>query len=453
MLDRDALCLSRGLSAGEFSSADLMAATLERIDALNPDLNAIVSLRPADALMAEARAADKAPRRGWLHGMPVAIKDLAAAKGLPFTRGSPIFAGDVAIQDDPFVRRLKRAGAIVIGKTNVPAFGLGTHTTNPVFGATRNPYDTSLSAGGSSGGAGAALAARLVSVADGSDAMGSLRNPAAWNNVYGFRPSIGLVPPEPGLDAIHHSLSTIGPMARSPMDLEALLTTLSDGRFQARGAPERPRIGWLCDWSGAYAMAPGIIDLAEEAIGQMRDLGWSVEAVNPSVPAEMIWDSWTDLRSFLTALNLGPHWRQPEQRAFLNAQAQWEIERGLALTGDRIERALVQRQSWLAALEALFARFDALLLPATQCWPFPVGEAWPAKIAGRVMDTYHRYMEVMIPVSLAGLPAIALPAGFSETGLPGGVQLFGPRGSDTAILSLGRIWHAATDWPNKRPAV
>ncbi|MEM6375537.1 MAG: amidase family protein, partial [Pseudomonadota bacterium] len=237
-----------------------MAATLEQIAALNPGVNAIVSMPSADDLMAAAAAADKSAPRGPLHGLPIAIKDLADAQGLPTSQGSPIFAGQIAAQDSPHVARLRAAGALIIGKTNTPEFGLGGQTYNPVHGVTVNPYDAACTCGGSSGGAAVALACGMVSIADGSDMMGSLRNPAGWNNVYGMRPSWGRVPGDPEGDPILHRLSTNGPMARSPADLALQLDVMqAPGPFaschdsiprpeaRARGA----HIGWLGDWDGA----------------------------------------------------------------------------------------------------------------------------------------------------------------------------------------------------------
>ena len=323
----------------EISPVEVMRATLDRIAAVNPGLTAIVSLRDREALMGEARLAEAALMgggpQGWLHGIPVAVKDLVDVKGLPTSCGAPFLAGQLARADAGIVARMRAEGAIVIGKTNVPMFGLGGHSTNTVFGVTKNPYDPTRTAGGSSGGAGAALASGLLSVADGSDMMGSLRNPAAWNGVYGFRPTVGLIPREgvPGTPA--YGVSTLGPMAREIADLAALLRTMSGGAFTGIGtAPKRPRIGWLGDWGGAYPMEPGILALAEAALAPMQEAGWVVEPVAPPVPRELLWDAWTDLRAFAVAQDLVEHWRDPEARAQLNPQAVHEIERGLALTGE-----------------------------------------------------------------------------------------------------------------------
>jgi amidase len=403
--------------------------------------------------MGAARLAEAMPPEGWLHGIPVAVKDLVAVRGVRSTWGSPILKASVPDADDGLARRLKAAGAIVIGKTNVPAFGLGSHTVNAVFGATRNPYDTTKSAGGSSGGAGAALAMRMLPVADGSDMMGSLRNPAAWNNVYGFRPTAGLVPGEARETVFQHRLSTDGPMARDVADLERLLETLSDGAYRAGSgtAPARPRIGWLGDWGGAYAMAPGILAQSEAALAEMEGLGWTVEPVAPPFPARALWEAWVTLRQFAVALALGGHWRDEAAQAQLPAQARWEVSHGFALKGAEVQWATEARAAWLAAAREMFGRFDAVVLPATQVWPYPVEDRWPDRIGETVMDTYHRWMEVVVPASLGGLPALGMPAGFGAGGLPAGVQLIGAPGSDATLLALGRAWHAATDWPGRRP--
>ena len=464
-----ASALSARIGRGEVSCAEVMAATLDRIDRVNPGLTAIVSLRDRDVLMAEARAADAQHRKGWLHGLPIAIKDLATTRDAVTTWGSPLFAGFRPGQDALLVRRLKAAGAIVIGKTNAPEFGLGSHTFNPVFGPTRNPWDRTRTPGGSSGGAAAALAARLVSLADGSDMMGSLRNPAAFCNVYGFRPSWGQVPSDPEGDTFLHQLSTDGPMARTVEDLARLLETLAgpDPRVP-HSAPWTPfsseldenvsgsRIGWLGDWGGAYPMEPGILELCETGLQRFEEIGCRVERVPPPFPARDLWESWTVLRSWAIAARLSPLWEDPAKRPLLKPEAIWEIERGRSFSAMEVHRASVIRSHWFTTVAGLFENYDALALPAAQVWPFPVDLRHPQRIEDLTMDTYHRWMEVVVPVSLAGLPCLAMPAGFGDAqsggaGLPMGMQLFGPRGSDRAILRLGQAWHRATDWPSRRP--
>ncbi|MGJ8590688.1 MAG: amidase [Yoonia sp.] len=463
ILNMGALAQSEALAEGSLTAEVLMEATLARIEAVNRQVNAIVSLRSADALMAEARAADAAPRSGWLHGIPMAIKDLADAEGLPTSMGSPLFAGTIAQKDSVVVGRLRAAGAIIIGKTNTPEFGLGSHTFNPVHGATCNPYDLAKSAGGSSGGAAAALACGMVSVADGSDMMGSLRNPAGWNNVYGMRPSWGTVPGEPEGDMFLHQLSTSGPMARTPRDLAALLDTMTgaDPRQPLGASPDATlpqmdgpaaglRIGWLGDWGGAFPYADGITALSEAALGQFADLGHEVSDVPPPFDAASMWDAWITLRSFAVAGGLSAHFEDADKRPHLKPAALWEIERGLALSARDVQRASEVRSAWYRAAADLFNTVDVLVLPSAQLWPFAVEDTHPTEIAGQRMDTYHRWMQVVVPASLIGLPVVNIPAGFGAAGLPAGLQLIGRPGSDAQLLRLAQHWHEATHWPQKR---
>ncbi|PIE12710.1 MAG: amidase [Rhodobacterales bacterium] len=463
-LNWDALRLSKAIEDRQISAEEVMRATLARISEVNGTVNALVSLRDQEALLAEARVADHMPRRGWMHGLPLAVKDLANARGLSTSMGSPLLAGQVADHDDLFVKRMRDAGAIIIGKTNTPEFGLGSHTFNPVYGATRNPYDCSRSAGGSSGGAAAALACRMLAVADGSDMMGSLRNPAAWNNVYGFRPSFGRVPSEPVGDSFLHQLATNGPMARSPSDIAALLDTQSgpDPR-QPHGCQVSPvlphikadikgrRIGWLGNWGGAYEIEPDLLAAGTAALQSFRDLGCEVEEIAPPFSADQIWQAWTTLRSWAVVGGLARYIAGDETRAQIKSTAIWEIERGMALTATEVHKASVIRSQWFRKAAQLFDKYDALVLPTTQVWPFPIEWDYPETINDRPMDTYHRWMEIVIPIGLLGLPCLNLPAGFGAAGLPHGLQLFGPRGGDLGVLQIAEQWHAATSHLDQLP--
>lgn len=463
----DALALSNAIAIQKLSAVEVMQATLARIEAVNSDVNAIVSLRGADDLLAEAKAADNAPHKGWLHGIPMAIKDLANAAGLPTSMGSPLFAEEIAPKDDLMVARLRAAGALIIGKTNTPEFGLGSHTFNPVHGATCNPYDLSKSAGGSSGGAAAALATGMLSVADGSDMMGSLRNPAGWNNVYGMRPTWGSVPSEAQGDMFMHQLSTSGPMARSPADLAALLDTMTgvdprqphgftpaDTLPQLGGDLAEQRIGWLGNWDGALPYEDGITQISENALRDFAALGHGVEHLSPGFDADALWDSWTTLRYFSVMAALGAIYDDPAKRDFLKPAAIWEVERGLAMDALTLHRASLIRSDWFRHADKLFEQVDVLVLPSAQLWPFDVEMAHPTEIAGVQMDTYHRWMQVVIPAGLLGLPVVNIPVGFGVAGLPAGLQLIGPRGSDARLLQLAQQWHRTTGWPQKnRPAI
>lgn len=463
LLEKDAGALVAAMAGGEITAEALMRATLARIEAVNGHVNAIVSLRDAETLLAEAQAADQAPRRGPLHGLPVAVKDLANVAGMVTSEGSPAFAHRVADADDLHVARMRAAGVIFIGKTNTPEFGLGSHTFNPVFGATRNPHDPAVTCGGSSGGAAVALATRMTAIADGSDMMGSLRNPAGWNNVYGFRPSWGRVPSGGEGDNYLHQISTNGPMARSPADLALLLNVMAgpDAR-QPLGLPAAEfstddadisgkRIGWLGDWGGAWAMEEGILGLCRGALDVFAGAGCMVEDVPAPFSREALWESWTVLRSWAIASGLAPLMARAETRDQLKDTAIWEAERGMALQAAEVQAASEIRSAWFRAAADLFDRFDALVVPTAQVWPFAVEMPYPTQIAGQGMDTYHRWMEVMIPASLIGLPALAVPAGFGAGGLPMGMQIIGRHGDDQGVLSLAEAYHRRTFWPQKNP--
>ena len=456
----NATALQAMLARRDVSPTELMAATYDRIEAVNPAVNAIVNLLPRDQAMDLAQAAENAGPAGALYGMPIAIKDLANAKGFPTSMGSPLFsATDPMAKDDIMVARMRAAGAIIIGKTNTPEFGLGSHTTNPVFGPCRNPWDTSKSAGGSSGGAAVALATRMVALADGSDMMGSLRNPAGWTGTYGLRPSFGAVPSEPMGDSFLHQLATNGPMARTPEDLALLLSVQAgpDPR-QPHGIvlpPAQParklRIGWLGDWNGAFPMEPGVIDCCLNAVNLLADMGHEIVDLDAGFDAEAMWDSWITLRSWQVATGLAPLEAKPNARDLLKPAALWELDRGKAMSAMDVHRASVTRSQWFTRAAELFAQVDVLALPTAQCWPFDVDWDWPREIAGRSMDTYHRWMQVVVPASLIGLPALAVPAGFGAQGLPMGIQLIGPRASDFDLLELGKTYHKAADFAHQAP--
>ena len=462
MTDLTAADLCRAMSEGRLQPSEVMEATLDRIGAVNPKVNAIVALRDGDDLLAEARALDGATPTGPLFGLPVAVKDLQATKDLRTTWGSPLYAEHVPQADDLLPRRLRAAGAIIIGKTNTPEMGLGSHTYNPVYGTTRNPWNPKRTPGGSSGGAAVALATAMLKVADGSDMMGSLRNPAAWCGVYGLRPSFGLVPEDPGPDKFLHQISTDGPMARVPSDLTLLLDVLAapDPRwpYSVARLPVAPglkgkRIGWLADWGGAWPFEEGLLDLCEDALARMEAAGAVVERLAPPVSREEIWDGWTTLRSLSIAGANEADYASPNARAQMKEALIWEIERGLALTGADIRRASAARARTFAALSELFRTYDALALPTTQVWPFPVETVHPTEIAGVAMDTYHRWMECMTPVSLTGLPALSVPVGFGAAGLPAGMQLIGPKGGDDRLIALATAWHEVSDWARHAPPI
>ena len=464
----DATALSAAIHAGTIACVAVMEAYLHQIQRFNPAVNAIVSMRPRADLLAEAAACDAelaaGRSRGWMHGFPQAIKDLADCAGFATTKGSPVFKDTVAQSDAIFVARMRAAGSIFIGKTNTPEFGLGSHSFNPVFGATRNPYDPSKAAGGSSGGAATALAMRMLPVADGSDHGGSLRNPAAFNNVLGLRPAYGRVPV--AVDEVFlPGMSVVGPMARKTKDLAALLAVQAgyDPRVPMSirqdpagflGPLDRDvkglRIGWLGDLDGHLPMEDGVKALCREALKAFEGLGASVEDASLGFDPESIWQAWKTLRSWQIGHTLLPIHADPAKRALLKPEAAWEVERGLELTAADIIRASALRSAWYQQVVKLFQRFDVMVLPSAQVFPFPVEMRWPAEIAGRTMDSYHRWMEVIAAVTMSGCPAVSVPAGFNAAGLPMGMQLWGPNQSERFLLELSQAYEDATGWVEAR---
>ncbi len=470
--------LSQAIHAKQVSCREVMQAYLQRIAAVNPQVNAIVSLREEGALLADADAHDAmlAPggsgSKGWLHGMPQAIKDLANAKGISNTLGSPLQRDFVPQDDNLMVSRMKAAGAIVIGKTNVPEFGIGSHSFNEVFGVTRNPYDLSKTAGGSSGGAAVALATRMLPVADGSDFMGSLRNPAGWNNVYGFRPSQGRVPTWPAQDVFISQLGTEGPMARTVDDLARLLEIQSGydpraplsiaghahysrptGQFDLK----KTKIGWLGDLNSYLAMEDGILGVCEQALTRLEAQGCAVQPLALGLPPEAVWQHWLVWRRAMQGARVAPFLLKPENRRLIKPEALWEYDQSAGLLASELMAASVYRTAFYQHLLRLFGQCDFLALPTAQVWPFDAAMRWPQEITTangvRQMDTYHRWMEVTIYATFAGLPCISVPAGFNAAGLPMGLQIIGRPQADAEVLALAQAYEAvAGEVLGRRPA-
>lgn len=464
-----ATALAAAIAARQISAVEVMAAFLDRIDRINPRVNAIVSRVDRAVLMAEATGKDRLLKAqgpiGALHGLPMAVKDMEDAAGIPTTQGSPLFTGHRAEADSIMVARLRAAGAIIIGKTNVPEFGFGSHTYNPVFGTTLNAYDQSRTAGGSSGGAAVGLATRMLPLADGSDHGGSLRNPAAFNNVYGFRPSFGRIPAE-ATDVFAATPGVLGPMARSVEDLALLLSVQAgpDARAplairESGWAATHPldvslrdrRIGWLGDLGGTLAIEPGILPLCEDGLRVLESLGCIVEPISLGFPMAELWEAWTTIRSWGIATALGAVYADPAKRALLKPEAQWEVARGLVLSGQEIATALAVRSRFYQHMRGLFGRFDHLALPSAQVFPFPAEWDWPKEINGRAMDSYHRWMEVVLLATCAQSPAINLPVGFNEAGLPMGMQILSAYAEELSCLQLAQAYDRATGWPARMP--
>jgi amidase len=459
----DAKSLAAAIAARKISCVEVMNAYLDHIAAFNPKVNAIVALQDRDGLLQEARERDAQAARGEimgpLHGFPLAVKDLQWVKGIRSTSGSPILKEFVPAQDSLLVERMRAAGAIIIGKTNTPEFGLGSHTYNPVYGATRNAYDLANSAGGSSGGAAVALALRMLPVADGSDYGGSLRNPAGWNNVFGFRPSYGVVPVA-GEDVGLPSMGVCGPMARYVSDLAMLLSVQAgydpraplslegDGsRFLAPLAADfkGKRIGWLGDLDGYLPYEPGVLDVCRGALRAFESLGCVVEPAVPDMTPEPVWQALITLRHWQAGANLLVHYKDPAKRALMKPEAVWEVENGLKLPAYDVTAASVVRTTWAACVRRLFERHDFLIMPTAQVFPFDIAETWPREIAGHQMRTYHEWMKGVCLVTMSGCPALAVPAGFGPAGQPMGLQIVAPVHHDRECLKLGFAYESAIE--------
>jgi amidase len=456
--------LARAIGARELSARQVMEAHLAAIAKWNPLLNAIVAKLDDDRCLALADEADRRLAAGTpvgpLHGLPIAFKDLEPAVGFPWTRGSPIFRDDFPAEDSVLVERLRRAGAIPIGKTNVPEFGMGSHTFNSVYGTTRNPYDPTKTAGGSSGGAGAALAAGLLPFADGSDLGGSLRNPANFNNVVALRPTVGLVPTAPTALPFASCL-TKGPMGRTVADVAFLLSIMagadprdpachpSDPRIFA--APLRrdfqgARIAWSLDL-GTLPLEPAVRAALEPCRKTLLDLGCAVEDAAPDLRAAE--DIFLTLRAWRSAQALGP--LLSRHRADLKPEALTEIDAGLRLTGAEIAAAMTRHAELLLDLSRFFTRFDFLVTAVNQVAPFDASIRWPTEIAGVPMESYVAWMRSAYWISTTLQPALSVPAGFTDSDLPVGIQLVGRRHDDLGVLQLGHAFEQATRVGLRRP--
>jgi amidase len=459
-----ALELTRKLHARELSARELMQATLAQIARVNPRVNAIVATLDEAQCLALAEAADAKRARGEplgaLHGLPIAIKDLQPALGFPFTRGSPLFARFMPAEDSLLVERLRSAGALVIGKTNVPEFGLGSHTYNAVYGTTRNPYDPTKSAGGSSGGAGAALASGMLAIADGSDYGGSLRNPANFNNVVALRPSVGLVPTAPAaLPLVGFVVN--GPMARSVADVAFLLSVMAGpdprdpgcyasepARFAAplgrdfRGV----RVAWSLDL-GSLPLDRRVRGVLEAQRATFEALGCVVEDACPDLAGAE--ECFRTIRAWGVAAQLAPLLER--QRAALKPAAIEEIEAGLRLSGADLARAMLQHAQLLERVRQFHERYEFLLCAVNQLPPFDADIDWPKSIEGVAMEGYLAWMRSAYWITTTFAPALSVPAGFTPEGLPVGIQIVGQRWRDFAALQLAHAFEQATHFAERRP--
>ncbi|MFI7704857.1 amidase [Nonomuraea sp. NPDC049480] len=443
--------LAHLIRTGQVSSVEVVQACLDRVEEVNPRVNAIVTLVAEQALEA-AKAADAREPAGPLHGLPVAHKDLVDTAGIRTTYGSPLFAGNVPGQDDLIVRRLRAAGAITVGKTNTPEFGTGSHTVNEVFGATRNPYDLSKSAGGSSGGAAAALATGMVPLADGSDMGGSLRNPASFCNVVGLRPTPGRVPVVSDANA-WYTLSVLGPMARTVEDVTLMFGAIAG--FDRRSPysirevftpePEEGVAGMRVAWSpdlGGLPVDPRTAAVTAAAPAVFERLGARVDQVDLDLSdaedAFRTYRAWNYALSFSDLDGLGPN-------------TAWNVERGREVTGADLARAEQARSRLYQRMAAFFDTYDVLITVVSQVPPFPVEHPHVKEINGQELPDYLAWMRSAYWISVLHSPAASVPAGFTPDGLPVGVQIVGRPFEDARVLRVARAFEQATGHGRRRP--
>lgn len=457
--------LVRSIARKEISARDVMQAHLEQIERINPHVNAIITLLPDQALE-RAKAADEQQARGEplgpLHALPIAHKDLVLTKGIRTTFGSTIYQDFVPPEDALIVERLKKAGAITMGKTNVPEFGAGSQTFNPVFGATLNPYDLTKTCGGSSGGAAVALATGMLPLADGSDTGGSLRNPANFCNVVGFRPSPGRVPVYP-TELGWYTIGVQGPMARTVEDVALMLTAIAGPDARSPIAIAEPasrfaeplerdfrntRIAWSRDLGG-LPIQPAVTEVLENHRGVFADLGCEVEDAEPNFrDADEVFKI---LRAWAFESKFGP--LLEKHRDQLKDSIIWNVECGENQTGPQIAWAERQRTRLYQRVRKFMDKYEFLICPVSQVVPFSVEQEYITRINDVEMETYIDWMKSCYYISVLGLPAISVPCGFTAEGLPVGVQIVGRHQDDFGVLQLAYAFQEATQHWKRRPEI
>ncbi|MEW6690480.1 MAG: amidase [Pseudomonadota bacterium] len=451
--------LARLIHARKLSCTEVMRAFIARIERINPKVNAIVTFLPEEALK-KARAMDRSRAKPRLAGLPIAYKDNVATRGIRTTFGSPVYRDHVPKEDALLVERLSAAGAITLGKTNLPEFAAGSQTFNAVFGPTRNPYDTARTCGGSSGGAAVAVACGMLPFADGGDLGASLRNPGNYCNVIGFRPTPGRVPAWPSANA-WNTLTVLGPIGRTAADTAFLFSamagpdprapvSLSDPGTKFARPLSREFKGVRVAWSknlGGLPVDPRVTAVLESRKKVFRDLGCSVEDAEPDLRDAT--EAFETLRALAFVQTYGELLRT--RRAELKADVVWNIEQGLALTPERIARANGLRSELYQRMRAFTQRHEFLVCPVNQLPPFPVTDPWPREVAGVRMTNYLDWMKSCYWITMTSHPAISVPAGFTGEGLPVGIQIVGRYRDDFGVLQLAHAFEQATQVGKRRP--
>jgi amidase len=461
LCEMTAVDLVARLRAKQVSAREVLAAHLAQIERVNPKVNAIVTLVADQAMAAAAKADDDIARGGpigVLHGLPIAHKDLVDTAGIRTTRGSPFYRDHVPSQDALIVTRIRAAGAITLGKTNTPEFGAGSQTFNTVFGATRNPYGPSKTCGGSSGGAATAVACRMLPIADGSDTGGSLRNPPAFCNVVGLRPSPGRVVSE---NTSWSPLSVSGPVARTVADVALFLSVIAgpdprsplsiseDGaRFRAplEKNPKGVRVAW---WRGlgGIPFEPEIRRVVDANRKVFEGLGCVVEEAEPDFTG--ISEAFPMLRYAANHPRYAPLIAQRPE--WVKDTIKFEVAQAERATGADLGRALARQSKMYEQSQQFFERYEYFILPVTQVEPFDVDTPYPTEIAGTKMATYIDWMRSCWYITMMSNPAISVPGGFTSSGLPVGLQIVGRHRDEWSVLQLAHAFEQATLHVKRRP--
>ena len=459
--------IQKNIKNREISIKEVIEYYLNKIEKLNPNLNAIILQKDRELLLKDAIEKDNIRETDKpLNGLPIAIKDLTDVVGFKTTYGFPGSKNNQPKKNSLFVNRLIDKGAIIIGKTNTAELGVGGHTINRLFGATSNAYDLTKSAAGSSGGASSAVAAGLLPFADGTDQMGSCRGPAAYANIYGFRPTPGLI----SADRIGQNfdlpiLTTPGCFARNPNDMSILLDAIvgSDsldklsfdlkGSFKSQNISEKDfssfKIGWLSNMNGNYNIEKDILEICENKLKDLEKMNLKVENLNPKINTDILWKSWITLRSkgiYEDTLNMNI-----SDISSMTFQAIWEFNKGKEIKSEDLQLAIDQKQKCLNQTNIIFESFDFLALPSAQIFPFDKNLQFPKKINDIELDTYHRWLEVFILSSLLELPTITIPAGFNKDGMPMGIQLIGKNKDDLRLFSFAIKYEEAFNFSKIKP--
>ncbi|MFF1831550.1 amidase [Paenarthrobacter sp. NPDC058040] len=458
--------LTAAIRTKQISAREALAEHLQRIEDINPVINAVVTLDPEGA-QSLARQADQLTAAGGalppLHGLPMTHKDTNNTAGMRTTQGSLALRDFVPDADDLIIARLKAAGVVTTGKSNVPEFGAGSHTFNDLFGTTTNPYAPTLSAGGSSGGVAAVVASRIQALGDGSDMGGSLRIPASFCNVVGFRPSTAVIPMPSDVNA-YAWLGRTGPMARTVEDIALFMSVTAgpDARVPHRAGLDPDifrssletdlrgvRIGWSRDFGIGVPVEPEIVEHLERQLSVFEDLGAIVEEATPDFSeADLVFGN---TRAMDFAAGLGPVLERSGD--VIKPEVHWNVNKGLALTARDLIETAAARTRLERSVQEFFGRYDLFASPCAQVLPFDASLRYPASVAGVASETYLDWMRSACVLSATGLPVLSVPAGFSSAGLPIGLQLASNHYTDMQLLRWGRAFEQQTGYAAVAPSV